>query len=115
MVSYAKSVDDFGEKELTTLKMTVLSSRSPARSALKERNPSLKKKNSQVLFTDFVVEKEKNDIYLTRMSFETENSEWKSKLIVERHLLDKLTSEVHGLITRLRNSSADAHTIKSRH
>lgn len=60
-----------------------------------------------MLFSDFVVEKEKNDIYLTKMSFEAEDSsEWKSKLIVDRTILHKLTFEVevHTLIEKLRNT-----------
>lgn len=64
-----------------------------------------------MLFSEFVVEKESNDIYLTRMNSEQEEDpEWKSKLIVDRRIIDKLANEVHTLIEKLRSVPADIST-----
>lgn len=96
--------------------MTVLSARSPTKTSLKDSKASSKKRkvrvrSKKVLFSDYVVEKESNDIYLTRMNIEEEEDpEWKSKLIVDRRILDRLTIEVHSLIDRFRNPPIDIST-----
>ena len=42
-------------------------------------------------FAHYVVEKEKNDIYLTRMNSElSEENAWKSKIIVDRMVIEQL-------------------------